>query len=216
MKTPMKTNDLIASLTHRAEAAPAPEAAPILLRSLAAGLPALVLLLLALGLRADLAAAITAPQLWHKFLLPPAIAATAALAALRLMRPEARLGALAPLLLALLAAGTLPGLWRLAHLPSEAMAPAVMGKTAPQCLVFLVGLAAIPIVTALSGLRAGASTRPGLSGGLAGLACAATAASGYALHCPEDDPVFFAIWYMGALVLCTLAGLMLGRRRLAW
>lgn len=212
----MKTNDLIASLATRPHAASGPVAAPILLRSFAAGLPALVLLLAALGLRPDLLAAITAPQLWHKFLLPPAIAVVAALAALRLMRPEARLGWLLPLLTALLAVGILPGLWRLIHLPPEAMAAAVMGRTAPQCLVFLMGLAAVPVVTALSGLRAGASTRPGLSGGLAGLACAATAASGYALHCPEDDPVFFAVWYMGALALCTLAGVMLGRIRLAW
>lgn len=212
----MKTNDLIASLANRPLAAAAPAAAPILLRSLAAGLPALVLLLAALGFRSDLTAAITNPQLWHKFLLPPAIAATAAFAALRLMRPEARLGWLAPLLVALLAAGILPGLWRLAHLPPEAIAPAIMGKTAPQCLVFLLGLAAIPVVTALSGLRAGASTRPGLSGGLAGLACAAAAASGYALHCPEDDPVFFAIWYMGAIAISALAGMLVGRQRLAW
>lgn len=216
MKMTIETNDLIASLANRPLAAAAPAAAPILLRSLAAGLPALVLLLAALGLRPDLAAAITAPHLFHKFLLPPAIAACAALGALRLMRPEARLGWLAPLLIALLMAGILPGLWRLAHLPPEAMAAAVMGQTAPQCLVFLLGLAAVPVVTALSGLRAGASTRPGLSGGLAGLACAAIAASGYALHCPEDDPAFFAVWYMGALVLSTLAGLMLGRQRLAW
>ena len=212
----MKTNDLIASLATRPHGAPSPAAAPILLRSFGAGLPAVVLLLAALGFRSDLAAALTAPHLMHKFLLPPAIAAVAALAALRLMRPEGRLGWLAPALIGLLAVGILPGLWRLSQLPPEAMLPTIMGKTAPQCLVFLVGLAAVPIAAALTGLRAGASTRPGLSGGLAGLACAATAASFYALHCPEDDPAFFAVWYMGALTLCTLAGGMLGRTRLAW
>ena len=216
MKTTLETKDLIDILAARAQVATAPAALPILLRSLAAGLPALVLLLAALGFRPDLLEAITAPHLWHKFLLPPAIAACAALAALRLMRPEGRLGWLLPLLILLLAAGILPGLWRLAHLPAGAVLPAAMGQTAPQCLVFLVGLAAIPIVTAITGLRAGASTRPGLSGGLAGLACAAAAASGYALHCPEDDPAFFAIWYMGAMALSGLSGLILGRFRLAW
>ncbi len=212
----MKTEDLITRLATDAAAAPAMRGAAILARGGLASLPALGLLLLILGPRADLAAMVQTPVAAMKFLLPALIALCAGMGALRLMRPEGRLGWLVPALWLLALAAVAPGLWRLAHLPADQIGLAVMGRTAPQCLAFLLGIAAAPVVTLLHGLAMGASTRPGLSGGLAGLACGAASATGYALHCPEDDPAFFAVWYVGAMVLAALGAALIARKRLRW
>ncbi|MBD3765305.1 MAG: DUF1109 family protein, partial [Rhodobacterales bacterium] len=41
-------------------------------------------------------------------------------------------------------------------------------------------------------------------------------AAGYALHCTEDSPLFFVLWYGLGILVPTLAGAWLGRRLLAW
>jgi hypothetical protein len=41
-------------------------------------------------------------------------------------------------------------------------------------------------------------------------------AAGYALHCTDDSLPFIALWYGGAIVMCTLAGAVLGPRLLRW
>ena len=212
----MKTEDLITRLTAET-AMPAPvHGSALMLRGALSGLPVLVALLLALGLRPDLGPMLQTPVAALKFLLPAAVSVCAGAAVLRLMRPEGRLGLLAPMLAMLALAAVLPGLWRLTHLPSDQILPAIMGQTAPLCLIFLMGIAAAPVITLLHGLTRGASTRPGLSGGLAGLTAGAASATGYALHCPEDDPAFFAVWYVGAMLLATVIAAGTGRRILRW
>lgn len=212
----MKTEDLITRLTAET-AAPQPlQGSSLLLRGALSGLPVLAALLLVLGLRPDLGPILQTPVGAMKFLLPAAISICAGAAVLRLMRPEGRLGGLAPALIVLALAAILPGLWRLTHLPKDQILTTIMGQTAPQCLIFLMGIAAAPVITLLHGLTRGASTRPGLSGGLAGLAAGAASATGYALHCPEDDPAFFVVWYMGAMLLAALIAAGLGRRALRW
>ena len=65
-------------------------------------------------------------------------------------------------------------------------------------------------------LRRGASLAPALSGALAGLTGGAAAAAIYALHCPEDHPLFFVTWYGAAVLLVAGAGALLGRQWLRW
>jgi hypothetical protein len=38
----------------------------------------------------------------------------------------------------------------------------------------------------------------------------------YALHCTDDSLPFVALWYGGTIVLCTLAGTLIGPRLLRW
>ncbi len=211
----MKTEALITHLAQTSAVA-APSRRTILLRGVLAGAPGLVLLLALLGPRPDLASMLQTPVAAQKFLLPLLLAVSAGAAVLRLMRPEGRLGWLAPALILLGVFAVVPGLWRFAGLEATARPAAIMGATAPQCLIFLLGLAAAPLVAVLHGLRSGATTRPGLSGALAGLACSAAAATGYALHCPEDDPLFFAVWYLGAMLLAGAIAALAGRRALRW
>ena len=75
----------------------------------------------------------------------------------------------------------------------------------------------LPFLAAtLWALRRGASTRPGLSGALAGLLSGAAAATVYAVHCTEDSPLFWSFWYVLAILFATALGALLGARVLRW
>jgi hypothetical protein len=77
-------------------------------------------------------------------------------------------------------------------------------------------LSAVSLVAALAVLRKGAPSSPALAGATAGLLAGALSASIYATHCPDDSPLFFALWYVTALSIVVFAGLLSGRRILRW
>lgn len=216
----MRTEDLIQAMAADSErpwrpAAALPAAvlpAAVLVAALAVAGVALALL----GVRADLARALVQPVVAVKTAVPLALAFAAGGAALRLACPGMPLGrwrpalALAPTVLLLVAAGTF-----LALPPAERM-PALMGQTHRECLL-AIGLMSVPLLAAaLWALRAGASTRPAVSGALAGLLGGSAAAAIYALHCTEDSPLFYASWYGLAILGATAAGALLGARLLRW
>jgi len=68
----------------------------------------------------------------------------------------------------------------------------------------------------LRALRAGAATRPGIAGALAGLLSGTLGATAYALGCISDGGLFVAIWYPAAILIMTGLGGLIGRRVLAW
>lgn len=180
----------------------------------AAGLAGLCLFWLAFGVRADLAAMLAAPVTLAKIALPLAVAVLGLWLALRSARPEARLR----LSLMLLPAGAAVALFlaRLAVVAPDAVIPELMGQTARACLVSITGLALAPIAAGLILLRRGATTRPGRSGALIGLTAAAGVAAGYALHCTEDSPLFYTLWYGLAILLGGAIGGLAGRWLLRW
>jgi len=53
-------------------------------------------------------------------------------------------------------------------------------------------------------------------GAAAGLLAGAAGALIYALHCPEMDAPFLAIWYLPGMLIPTAAGTLLGPRLLRW
>ena len=71
----------------------------------------------------------------------------------------------------------------------------MMGETSRFCFVWVTLMALPPLAGALWALRGGASTRPTLSGALAGLLAGGAGAALYAIHCTEDSPLFYAVWY---------------------
>ena len=104
----------------------------------------------------------------------------------------------------------------LVALPEAAWMPALVGHTSRQCLG-LITLMSLPLLAvALWALRRGASTRPTSSGALAGLLSGGAAAAIYAVHCTEDSPLFYAVWYVLAILAATALGAALGRRWLRW
>ena len=211
----MRTDDLVRALA--ADTLPASAPGPRLVRGLAAGaLAVAVLSLPLLGFRPDPTAVVTSARVLLKQLLPLVLAAGAFGGALRLARPDGRLGrwgallAAAPLLLLVAVIA------ELAALPRAAWMPAMMGETSRFCVLWVTLMSLPPLAGALWALRGGASTRPAASGALAGLLAGSTGAALYAIHCTEDSPLFFAVWYALAILLATAAGAAIGRRLLRW
>lgn len=213
MSTSRTTEDLIRAL---AASAPPPRfSAGVMAVALSGAVALAVALFVAIiGPRPDLVAALAAPLVLAKTLLPLALAGLALWLALRSARPGAGL-VLWPLLVPVaLACALFAG--RLVQTPPEAVLPAMMGQTAGACLLSITGLSAPAIIAGIALFRRGAATRPALTGGLIGIAVSAGAAAGYALHCNEDSPLFFTLWYGLAIVTCAVAGAWAGRRFLRW
>lgn len=213
----MRTDELVAMLAAGEAAVDTGAARRRLAVALAAGvLAATVLMLAALGPRADLGAASAQGMFWVKLGYPAAIAAAALLALARLGRPGAALGAapwamLAPVaLIWLLAAAALAG-----ARPGE-RAALLLGQTWAAC-PFLIALLSLPVFAAiLWAMRGLAPTRLALAGAAAGAFAGGLGASIYALHCPETAAPFLGIWYLLGMLLPTAAGAALGPRLLRW
>ena len=211
----MKTDKLIAVLA--ADATPAPQVGGQVARWF---LPALALAgLIALsvvGVRSDILAALAVPVTGLKPILPALVALAAGFAVLRLARPGGVAGWLVwPITLI----AALVAIWltaTLASLPAQQWWPAVKGQSLAFCLTAIPVIALLPLAALIAALRSGASTRPVLTGAMAGLAAGAGATAIYAMHCTEDNPLFFLCWYAVAILIVTAIGALAGRRWLRW
>lgn len=211
----MRTDELVRVLA--ADTTPAPDPARRLVRGLGAGAVVVAAVALpALGFRPDPMAVLTEARVMLKQVLPVLLAVGACGAALGLARPEGRVGRWGALLAAVPALLLVAVAAELAALPRAGWMPALMGQTSVFCLVAITVMALPPLAGALWALRAGASTRPMLSGALAGLLAGGTGAALYAIHCTEDSPLFYAVWYGLAVLVATAAGAAIGRRLLRW
>lgn len=212
----MNTHELIAMLASdpRADAAAADRR---FFTRLAPGpVLALLLMLLVLGPRPDLAAAMALPMFWVKLALPASIALAAWLLLRRLGLPGARLGrspvaAAVPLLLVWSAGAAV--LW---NAPAGERLGLLLGQTWVQCPVSITLLALPALAFALWALRGMAPTRLPLAGAAAGLFAGAAAAFAYAFHCPELEAPFLAVWYALGMLIPAALGALLGRRMLHW
>ena len=92
----------------------------------------------------------------------------------------------------------------------------LVGNYAGTCLIAIPLLSIVPLAALLIALRAGAPRIPASAGAVAGLLAGALSATLYATHCPDDSPLFVAVWYTLAVSLVTLAGALAGRRVLRW
>lgn len=211
----MKTDKLIAAIA--ADATPAPQVGGLVARWFLPTLALAGLIALAVvGVRPDILGAMEVPVTALKPILPALVALAAGFAVLRLARPGGVAGWLTwPIaLIAGLAAMWLAA--TLASLPAQQWWPVAKGQSLGFCLVAIPVIALMPLAALIAALRAGASTRPMLSGALAGLAAGAGAAAIYALHCTEDSPLFFLCWYALGMLIVTAIGAFAGRRWLRW
>ncbi|WP_103256590.1 NrsF family protein [Tabrizicola aquatica] len=173
----------------------------------------LVLFLQVFGLRADLVGAWAALPAQAKTLLPLALSVLAGWLALRMSRPEGQ-GALWPL--AIPAGLALAMVLQRLTVAEGPLLVELVGQTAMACLVSISVLSALPLAAGVILLRRGATTRPRVTGALLGLAVASAMTAGYALHCPEDSPLFFVTWYGLGILIVTGIGAALGHRFLRW
>jgi hypothetical protein len=212
----MKTDDLIAALAADAQTGSEPIGRTMWLATLGGATLAAVVLLLALGLRPDLATAVESPRFLFKFVLTLTLLVSAMGLILHLARPGAvpavwvKALAAAPVLLALAA------LAELVVVPPSDWVHQLVGANALMCLVLIPALSAAPFIALILALRQGAPTRPMLAGATAGLVAAAIGATLYASHCQDDSPLFLAAWYVIAVAIMAALGALLGARLLRW
>jgi hypothetical protein len=77
-------------------------------------------------------------------------------------------------------------------------------------------LSLAPLAALLWALRRGAPLNPLRAGAIAGLIAGGIGAAWYASHCPDDSPLFVAVWYTIGISIATAIGAALGSRLLRW
>jgi hypothetical protein len=212
----MKTDDLIRAMTSDL----APPGPSIETRFAVAFLPgalvALALFAVTLGPRGDLALVAGDMRFLFKFVITLMLALCSALLVWRLVRPgsPARLQIAVLALVPLVLAGGV--LMELFVLPAGAWCPKLIGSNGLVCLVSIPLFALPMLIAEILALRQGAPTRPTLTGVVAGIFAGAVAAAIYAAHCPDDSPLFVALWYSLGIAIVALVGGLAGRLALRW
>jgi hypothetical protein len=214
----MKTEDLINALAQDHAARPQPGSLrQTFFVATALGLTiAAIAFTLALGVRPDLTLAMQTWRFDFKLVMAFTLAITSARLVWRLSRPavDPQSAEMALAIAPLLALGTVA--YELWSVPESEWPQRAMGSNSVACLLSISFLSIAPLCGAFYALRLGAPLRPGFAGAAAGLLASALAAMLYALHCPDDSPLFGAIWYSAAISLVTVAGMIAGRRFLRW
>lgn len=214
----MKTDDLITllatgagSVDHRATRRRLPVAVTISV------LVAITWMAAWLRVRPDIAQAVELPMFWIKLAFPATVAAIAGVALARLSRPglEVGRGPLA-LLLAVVAVIWLMAIAALAGTPTDERINMVLGATWQTCTRNVMLLALPVFIAMFAVLKTMAPTRLAQAGAAAGLLAGAAGAAVYALHCPEMDAPFIAVWYVLGMAVPAALGTLIGPRLLRW
>jgi hypothetical protein len=212
----VKTSALIAALA----ADPQPRGMPLSQRyalALTLGLFVSACAFLAtVGPRHDIARAIGTLRFDWKFVDTVALAVPTALLAWRLLRPGAKIDALAIGLLVPVAALGGSVIMELMMIPPDLWMTRLVGTNAVHCLTLIPILSIAPLAALIFVMRAGAPANPAIAGAVAGLAAAGLAATLYASNCTDDSPLFVVTWYTIATAIVAGAGAILGDRLLRW
>ncbi|MCX7147478.1 MAG: DUF1109 domain-containing protein [Sulfuritalea sp.] len=213
----MRTNDLVLMLATGAVAVEPNVAARRYATAMTLGAAgAMLLMVMLLGVRTDLAHAIFVPQFWIKLGFVACMVAASLLLALRLSRPGRQLDQ-AP---ALLAAPVL-AIWILAAVALINATPLqrvslFLGDTWAVC-PFLIAMLSVPVFgSTIWAMRGLAPTRLRLAGAAAGLLAGTTGALVYCIHCPEMEAPFLGFWYLLGMLIPTAVGALSGPRLLRW
>ena len=212
----MKTDDLIAMLSTNLEAVGRQQVARTLGKAVAAGtLVAVGAGLIVLGGRTDLGGQALG-FLLIKLLFAATVAALAFFYLAAAARPNGRW--LGSTVLMVLPFAGLVGLALISLVlePTPHWQTMLMDDEWLECLVSIPIIAMVPFALVVWAVRQAAPTRLRRAGAFAGLVAGGLAAAGYALHCTADSLPFVAVWYGGTIMLCTLAGAILGPRLLRW
>lgn len=213
----MKTDELVTLLAQDAGPVAPKTTARRFTKALGWGLLGTSMaIMLSMGVRPDIAYAVTLPMFWLKLAFPALVAIASYHAATRLARPGVRLGRVPGALATLVAV-----VWLLAIVTLLNAAPAerdnlILGQTWRYCLVSI-PLFSIPVFgAALWAMKGLAPTRLALAGASAGLLAGAVSAAVYSLHCPEMEASFIATWYVLGMLVPAVAGAVTGPRLLRW
>jgi len=213
----MKTDDLIAMLGTNVEPVDRRYVLRVVGAAVAVGtLVAATAILLAFGFRADLTTTRAFIFLFSKLAFTMVTVVLTAIMLTKLARPggERRISIVwvaFPFVAILLLAAV-----NLAFAPSAHWERMIVGDQWLECLLSIPIIAIAPFALITWAVRRMAPTDLRRTGALVGLAAGSISAAAYALHCVDDSLPFVALWYGGTIVLCTLAGVVLGPRLLRW
>lgn len=169
-----------------------------------------------LGPRPDLSAALGTTMFWMKLAYPLVLGALAVPLVLALARPAGTLPRVSWLLLAPVLALALLGVVQWTQATPDARMPLVMGSSMHGCTV-LMALLSLPVLASLLlSLRRLAPTKLVAAGAATGLLAGAAGAAIYALHCTETGAPFVAVWYTLGMVWVGVLGGLIGRWTLRW
>ncbi len=213
----MKTDELVAMLSANVEPVGRGLVGRAISIAVAAGAAiALGFMLVGLGIRADLTTTRATVFLLLKVAFALAVVGLAIRYLTRLARPGAECG-ISPLAIAVpFAAIVLLGAISLGGAPSSHWDRMLLGDQWLECLLSIPIIAIVPFAVTIFAVRRAAPTNLVRTGAVAGLIAGGVSAMAYALHCTDDSLPFVAVWYGGTIVLCTLAGAVLGPRLLRW
>jgi hypothetical protein len=212
----VKTGDLIRALAADSEVRAMPPGRALALALITGVAIALGLHIVVLGLRPHLLTLLGEPRLLFKLCLTFLLVALSGPLVLRLARPGAgvrRAALMLAIVPALLAAAILA---ELLAVPAAEWGQRLVGTNAMFCLKSIPFLAAAPLAAVLLALRQGAPEHPALAGAAAGLFAGAIGAAFYAMHCPDDSPLFVAAWYTLGITFVVGTGALAGSRCLRW
>lgn len=216
----MQSNDT-ADLIQRLTLEVRPVQAHALAQRLAAGAVlgggvALLLLLLAVGVRDDLSSAMFTLPFWIKWLYVAALSVVGFACCARLARPDHAAGKLPWLLAAPVAVLVLFALYELQTAPSTTLSKLWLGHSALVCPWNITALALPIFAGVIWQMRRLAPTRLRAAGFVAGLLAGASGAVVYALYCNESAAPFILAWYTLGVLLPASIGALLGPRLLRW
>jgi hypothetical protein len=213
----MKTGDLINMLSTNVEAVDHRLVLRVIAGAVAVGaVVALATALILLGSRTDGWSAVALDFTIAKLAFAVAVAALAFFNLIRSARPTGgRRGSMAFLALPFVGIVGLAAI-SLAYAPAIHWQVMFMGDEWLECLLSIPIIAIVPFALMVWAVRQAAPTDLTRAGALAGLVAGGLSAAGYALHCTADSLPFVAIWYSGTIMLCTIAGAVLGPRLLRW
>jgi hypothetical protein len=190
--------------------------ASLLLHCLLGGLVAIVVVALTIGFRPDLDIAMQGGLFWMKVSYTGSLALIALAGTLALARPESAVPRWLWFAALPFTALAIVSIVEAAGMEHDAWMSLWMGSSWRQCPALIVMLA-LPIGAALiHALRQFAPTRLRLTGGVAGMAAGALAATFYCLHCPEVGAAFVLTWYTLGIVAVAVIGAIAGPRLLRW
>jgi len=183
---------------------------------LIAAVSALLLVIVGLGVRPDIATAIHLPLFWIKAALPATLILTALWMTTRLARPGVRAGVSAWGVGAPFVAVWIGAVYVLSQADPGNRLALVLGQTWRVCPVLIAMLSVPGLISILWALRGLAPTQLRAAGASGGLLAGATATLAYCVHCPEMGVPFWACWYVLGMLVPTLIGAALGPRVLKW
>lgn len=212
----MDTDKLIKALAADGRPPVMPMGRAWTIAAIASSIIAALVFFLLIGPRPDIADAATTVRFLFKFVVTAALFATAFTVLTSLGRPEAWPRAVLPLLLVAPAFLVVAVGAEIAAVPSNEIVARWVGSNSAICMTFIPMIGVGPLAVLLLAMRHGASTRPSLTGAVAGLVAGGLAATFYAAHCTDDSPLFVATWYPMAIGILAILGAIAGKAFIRW